>query len=81
MAQHHSEVQTYQGLDFDTNWGSYNVYSGSMKAVVLDWRTEKAVKRFKGETAHTDANRWAYDLHIVHDDYDWTGSSTLVRLA
>ena len=66
---HHTELDTFESMPLDENWGSFNTYSDSDKAVVVEWRTGKAVKRFKGETAWSDANRWASDLHFAHDIY------------
>jgi hypothetical protein len=61
--------ETFAGLDFDTNFGSFNTYAteDGMKAIVVDWRADKVVKRFTGETAYQDADRWANDLHYAHD--------------
>jgi len=67
MAKHHTETETYEGMEFEVNWGSYNVYCDNMNAVVVEWRTGKALKRFRGETAPHDADRWATDLHYAHD--------------
>lgn len=69
MNTHHSEVPEFEGMPLEENWGSFNTYAteNGMKAVVVDWRTGKAVKRYTGETAYQDANRWAYDLHYAHD--------------
>lgn len=64
-----SDKTTFNGLEFETNWGSYNTYASpnGMRAIVVDWRTDKVVKRFNGETAYQDADRWANDLHYAHD--------------
>jgi hypothetical protein len=66
---HGLQLETYKGMDLEQNYGSYNSYASpdGMKAVVVDWRTGKPVKRFTGETAHQDAERWAWDLHYAHD--------------
>lgn len=66
---HGLQLDTFEGMALEENWGSYNSYAteDGMKAVVVDWRTGKAVKRYKGETAYMDANRWASDLHFTHD--------------
>lgn len=66
---HGLELETYEGMPLEQNWGSYNTYAteDGMKAVVVDWRTGKALKRFTGETAYQDADRWATDLHYAHD--------------
>lgn len=78
-----SYKETFAGLDLDTNWGSFNTYTNmeGTKALVVEWRTDRVLKKFVGETAHEDADRWAYDLHVTHDVYEWSGSSTLTRLA
>jgi len=69
MNAHHTDLPEFDGMELEVNWGSYNVYASEdgMKAVVVDWRTGKPSKRFKGETAHHDADRWATDLHYAHD--------------
>jgi hypothetical protein len=69
MNEHHAELPEFEGMTLEENWGSYSSYATpeGMKAVVVDWRTGKPVKRYKGETAHQDANRWASDLHYAHD--------------
>jgi len=61
--------ETFNGLDFDTNFGSFNTYAteDGTKAIVIEWRTDRVLKVFKGETAYQDADRWAYDLHYAHD--------------
>jgi hypothetical protein len=61
--------ETFNGLDFDTNWGSFNVYASDdgKKAIVVEWRTDRVVKVCKGATAFNDADKWAYELHYVHD--------------
>lgn len=61
--------ETFTGMDFDANWGSYNTYAteDGMKAIVVEWRTDRVLKRFTGETAYQDADRWATDLHFAHD--------------
>jgi hypothetical protein len=66
---HHTELAEVQGLPLDTNSGSFSTYASpdGMRAIVVEWRTGKACKRFKGETAHQDAERWAYDLHVAND--------------
>jgi len=66
---HGLQLDTFNGMELNENWGSFNTYSTNdgMSAVVVEWRTGRAVKRFKGETAHTDANRWATDLHYAQD--------------
>jgi hypothetical protein len=66
---HGLQLETFEGMELNTNWGSFNTYTTNdgMKAVVVDWRTGKAVKRFKGETSHHDADRWATDLHWAQD--------------
>ena len=83
MNTHHTQLPVVEGMPFEDNWGSFNTYVSidGTKAVVVEWRTGRVVKRFKGETAYTDADRWAYDLHIVQDVYDWVESSPMTRLA
>lgn len=82
MNTHHTQLTVVEGLPFENNWGSFNTYASlhGNRVIVVDWRTERVVKRFKGETAYTDADRWAYDLHITQDCYDWQSPSTLTRL-
>ena len=69
-----AHTETFQGMTLEANWGSYNVYAtpNGMKAAVVDWRTGKAVKRFSGESSWSDADRWATDLHYIHDIYGVT---------
>lgn len=69
MAQYYAEPDTYNGLDLDSNWGSYNTYAteDGTRAIVVEWRSRKVVKRFTGETAYMDADRLASDLHQIHD--------------
>ena len=50
-----------------TNWGSYDVWVSPDLGLVSEWKTGRIVKRFQGETAWSDAERWATDLHFVHD--------------
>jgi hypothetical protein len=45
-----------------TYWGSYTVYSDSMSGRVV--HDGKIIKRFKGETAWIDAERYAEDLWV-----------------
>jgi hypothetical protein len=56
-------------LELDSNWGSFNTYSNldGTESIVVEWRTDRVVKRFKGDTAHEDADKWAHELHYVHD--------------
>jgi hypothetical protein len=49
-------------LKLDMKYGEYEVLSNSMEAKVV--YRGKTVKRFKGETAHTDADRYAYDTYM-----------------
>lgn len=49
-------------MELDIEYGKYEVYSDSMNAEVRDASTGKVVKKFKGETAHMDADRFASDL-------------------
>lgn len=69
MNTHYTDLPEFEGMTLDTNWGSFNTYAteDGMTAVVVDWRTGKAVKRYTGETAYQDADRWATDLHFAHD--------------
>jgi hypothetical protein len=64
---HHSELTQVEGLPFEENWGSFTTYATDDKAVVVDWRTGLVSKRFEGQQARLEANRWAYDLHYAHD--------------
>jgi hypothetical protein len=61
--------ETYNGLDFDTNWGSLNTYTteDGTRAIIVEWRTDRVVKSFSGENAYLEADRWAYELHYAHD--------------
>lgn len=42
------------------NHGTYSVYADSFRAVVVDGE-QRIIKRFKGETAWSDAERYASD--------------------
>jgi hypothetical protein len=64
-----SQATTFQGMKFEVNWGNYDVFAtpDGMVAVVVDRFRGKQVKRFKGESAWADADRYATDLHWTHD--------------
>jgi hypothetical protein len=51
-------------MELDMDYGTYLVFSNSMAAEVR-FPNGKVVKRFKGETAHSDADRFAYDAFIA----------------
>ncbi len=46
-----------------TQFGEYTVYSDAMSGRVV--HKGKVVKTFKGETAWSDAERWAEDKHFA----------------
>ncbi len=64
-----AQAPTFQGMALEVNWGTYNVYAtpDGMVGVVVNRDTGKQVKRFKGESAWADADRFATDLHWTHD--------------
>ena len=51
-----------ENLVHDATYGHYAVYAGSMRAIVVDTLTGTTVKRYAGETAWMDADRYAGDL-------------------
>jgi len=59
-----SRPAVFQGLPLDGATGKYAVYANNDKAIVVDGTTGKAVKRFSGETAWSDGERYAGDLHL-----------------
>jgi len=59
-----SRPEVFQGLPLDGATGKYAVYANNDKAIVVDGTTGKAVKRFSGETAWSDGERYAGDLHL-----------------
>lgn len=54
----------------DYNIGDYEVHvdDEALKAVVIFLPTGKPIKRFKGETAWSDARRHAEDLYWIRKD-------------
>lgn len=52
-------------MELDMQYGNYQVFSSSFNAEVRDITTGKIVKKFKGETAHMDADRFASDLFFA----------------
>ena len=69
MHTHHTDVPEVGGMPLETNWGSFNVYArpDGMKAVITQWSTGSTLKTFIGETAWSDADRYAADLYFSHD--------------
>lgn len=54
-------------MEVETIFG-YRVYSDAFSAYVVKLDNErKVIKRFKGETAWSDAERWAWDTHYKND--------------
>lgn len=45
----------------EDQFGVYQVWSGSLSAKIVNTDNGKTVKKFKGETAWSDAVRWAGD--------------------
>jgi hypothetical protein len=60
--------ETFNGLDFDTNWGDFNVYAAEdgRKAIVVEWRSDRVVKICNGATAFKDADKIAYELNAAY---------------
>ncbi len=50
---------------FDLAIGDYEVQSEELSAVVVNVVSGKVVKRFRGESAWSDANRYATDLYFA----------------
>jgi len=69
MYNHHNDVPVMDGMPLETNWGSYNVYAtpDGTKAIITQWSTGFTLKTFTGETAWSDADRYATDLYFSHD--------------
>jgi len=62
-----TRVESYEGQPLICNWGSFDVFGVSGKAVVVEWRTGKAVERFDGPNAAEEADRHGERLHWIHD--------------
>jgi hypothetical protein len=53
-----------ENMTLDETYGHYAVYSESLRAVVVDTLTGATLKRYKGESAWSDAERYASDLAL-----------------
>lgn len=51
-----------QDLELDNQYGRWAVLCDAMNGVVYDTLTGKVVRHFKGESAHMNAERMAYDI-------------------
>lgn len=51
-----------QDLELDNQYGRWAVLCDAMNGVVYDTLTGKVIRHFKGESAHMNAERMAYDI-------------------
>lgn len=55
--------QELLGLALEETYGPYEVYADDDRAVIINTDRHKVVKRFRGESAWSNANRYASDLY------------------
>jgi len=59
-------TQELAGLSQEEIWGRFESWADdSTRAVVIDRETGEVIKRFRGESAWSDANRHASDIYMA----------------
>lgn len=58
-------AQEIEGLEQGESTGPFQSWSNSDRAIVINTNTHKVIKRFRGESAWSNADRYSYDCYIA----------------